>query len=264
MLADEPRRRDKTVMRQPRLSWPARPIDRAVLVPLAFVAVLCLPELLLVPADFGFWGSPAWRPMVYQNGGFWAGLLRDWRPNYPGQSVAMFATYSLLHAGPGHLAGNAIALMPLGGAVTNWLGTARFLAVCAASVLGGGLAFGLLSQSPAPMVGASGLIFGLAGALIAREAVLGREGGVRRALALAGGLALLNLAMWLLMERVAWQTHAGGALAGGLAALALGHRIGPDAARQGPVTTSGGAAAGLRASGVIPSAVPSTSAKTRS
>ena len=36
--------------------------------------------------------------------------------------------------------------------------------------LGGGAAFGLLSRDPSPMVGASGLAFGLAGALVAREA----------------------------------------------------------------------------------------------
>lgn len=180
---------------------------------------MALPELVLAPADHGAWGSAAWRPLAYQNGAFWAGLLRDWEPNYALQPLAMFATYAFLHAGPGHLVGNALALLPLGGGVARWLGGGRALAVGAAAALGGALAFGLLSRDPSPMVGASGVVFGLAGALIAREGL--HPGGRLRALALALGLALVNLAMWALMDRVAWETHAGGALAGGAVALLL-------------------------------------------
>ena len=202
--------------------------------------LMILPELVLVPADHGFWGSAAWRPMAYQDGAFWAGLLHDWRPNYAIQPGLMFVTYAFLHAGPGHLLGNALALVPLGQETERWLGAGRTLAVGAAAALGGAATFALLSQSVSPMIGASGVDFGLAGALVTREAL--RPGGGRTALGLALGLALINLAMWALMAHVAWETHLGGALAGAGAAWALRPR------NHGPQ----------------PADVPSTRANTRS
>lgn len=193
---------------------------------LVVLVLLILPELVLVPADHGLWGSAAWRPAAYQDGAFWAGLLRDWRPNYALQPALMFVTYAFLHAGPGHLLGNLLALVPLGQATSRWLGPGRTLGVGGAAALGGGLAFGLLSRDPSPMVGASGVVFGMAGALALREGLGANGGGLRRALALAGALALVNLAMWVLTERVAWETHAGGALAGAGAAWMLRPRGG--------------------------------------
>ena len=188
------------------------------------LVLLILPELVLVPADHGLWGSASWRPMAYQDGAFWAGLLRDWRPNYALQPALMFVTYAFLHAGPSHLLGNLLALVPLGQTMSRWLGPGRTLAVGIASALGGALAFGLLSRDPSPMVGASGVVFGLAGALALREGLSRQRAGLQRALTFALGLALVNLAMWALTERVAWQTHAGGALAGAGAAWLLRHR----------------------------------------
>ena len=160
-----------------------------------------------------------------QNAGFWTGLLHDWRPNWPGQPAAMFATYAFLHAGPGHLLGNMGALAWLGAAVGRALGGARLLAVWILCAAAGGLGFALLWPVPQPMVGASGALFGL----------LGAEAALRHRLApsrrrLAGMVVLfvgLNLASyWIEGGRVAWQAHLGGFLAG----LALGGwmRMRPD------------------------------------
>lgn len=188
----------------------------------ALLVLLVLPELVLTPAGWGLWGSAAWRPLAFQYGAFWSGLLRDWQPNYALQPVLMFVTYAGLHAGLGHLGGNLLVLAPLGDETLRWLGPGRAAAVAGAATLGGAVAFGLLSRDPSPMIGASGMIFGLAGALVVREAL--EPGGRWRALALGLGLALANLAMWALMTRVAWEAHAGGALAGAAAAWALGPR----------------------------------------
>lgn len=209
---------------------------------LVSLALLILPELVLVPADHGLWGSASWRPTAYQDGAFWTGLLRDWRPNYALQPGIMFVTYAFLHAGPSHLLGNLLALVPLGQTMSHWLGPGRTLVVGIASALGGALAFGLLSRDPSPMVGASGVVFGLAGALAIREGLNGKGAGLRRALAFALGLALVNFAMWALTERVAWQTHAGGALAGaGAAWLLRPRKVGSICAhppqRAGPETS---------------------------
>lgn len=189
------------------------------------LALLCaVPELILLGADWGLWGSARWRPLAYAEGAFWAGLLHGWTPNYAAQPVAMFLTYAWLHAGPGHLLGNLGALLWLGPDLAARLGPGRFLALWLAGVLGGAAAFGLLASSPAPMVGASGALFGLAAATAVETA---RGQGWRRGLVLVAGLLALNLAAWAAAGgQLAWETHLGGMVAGGVAARALRRRAG--------------------------------------
>ncbi|TNC75020.1 rhomboid family intramembrane serine protease [Rubellimicrobium roseum] len=190
----------------------------------ALIGACVLVELVLLGADWRLWGSPVWRGMAYGYGGFWAGLLRDWVPNYPGQRVLMFGTYSLLHAGPGHLMGNVLVIALLGRTVWRRIGSRRLLAVWALAVMAGAGTFGLLSDAPAPMVGASGGVFGLAGAAVAlywedRRSWRGL-GGV------LGALVALNFATWALSDgQMAWETHLGGFLAGALALRASQPRV---------------------------------------
>ncbi len=176
----------------------------------------CLVELLLIGADLRLWGSPIWRGMAYQYYGFWAGLLHDWQPNYALQPYVMFVTYSLLHSGLGHLVGNMVGLAWLGDLVAERQGGRVLLRVYALSALGGALVFGLISHSPAPMVGASGAIFGLAGALTVWDAQTrhGRDRWGRVGLILLA-LTVVNLVMWWLQAgNLAWETHLGGTFAG--------------------------------------------------
>jgi rhomboid protease GluP len=194
---------------------------------IVIVGLVALPELVLILADLGLIGSARWRPLAWQYGGFWTGLLRDWRPSFAAQPVTMFLTHAFLHAGPGHMIGNLGALVAIGAPVLARFGTRGFLAVYAAAILGGGLAFGLTSASPAPMVGASGAIFGLLGAWTWMQRADRARDGARpwavglRVMGIAAALVLLNLVMWLLADGVlAWETHLGGYLAGlGMAAL---------------------------------------------
>ncbi|MBP1804939.1 rhomboid family intramembrane serine protease [Rubellimicrobium aerolatum] len=190
-------------------------------VAMALIAVNLLVEAVLLAADRGLWGSPLWRVTAYQYGGFWSGLLRDWQPNYPGQAVLMFATYAFLHGGPGHALGNMATLATLTPSLARRLGAWRLAVVYALSALGGAVVFGLLSATAAPMVGASGAIFGLAGAaLVLYWEEQRRPGGVLAALAV---LAALNLVTWVLAGgQLAWQTHLGGLLTGMAATRALG------------------------------------------
>jgi membrane associated rhomboid family serine protease len=176
-----------------------------------------IPELALLGADWGFWGSVRWRPLAYTQGAFWAGLLYGWTPNYPLQPVTMFFSHAWLHAGPGHLAGNMIALLWLGPQVAVRRGNGGLLLFWCLSALGGGAAFGLLTSSPAPMVGASGALFGLAADLVVAEvqSASGRRARVLRGLGLVTFLLLLNAVVWLLQGgQLAWETHLGGFLAG--------------------------------------------------
>lgn len=183
----------------------------------AVLLACCLPELLLQAADHGWIGSARWRPLAYQYGAFWAGLLHGWRPNFAAQPATMFLSYGFLHSGLGHLVGNVAALLGLGPMVIERFGTRGFVLVWLGALLGGGAGFGLLSGSPAPMVGASGALFGLLGAWIWGLAADRRAAG--RSLwpvaGLVAGLALLNLVMWVFLDGLlAWETHLGGFLAG--------------------------------------------------
>lgn len=202
----------------------ARPhLRQGVLITLILASVL--PEIILLAADFGLIGSPRWRPLAYQYGAFWAGLLHGWQPNFAAQPVTMFLTHMFLHTGPLHLIGNVLALMVLGQIVLERHSPRQFALVYITAGLGGGGAFGLLSQSPAPMVGASGAIFGLAGAQLIwrwqdqRKAELSR---VRSLAELCGGmlgLVVINLLMWWSQGgQLAWETHLGGTLVGAIVA----------------------------------------------
>ena len=189
---------------------------------LALIAVYCGIELVLQGADRHLWGSVLWRPLAYQYGGFWAGLLRGgWLANYPGQSAAMFVTHSFLHAGVSHLFGNMAALVALANLIGTRLPRMEFLALWTASTLAGALAFSLLGPVSQPMVGTSGALFGLAGLLVVREAQARRSEGLGPMLVLALvvgwllGLVVLNLVSWWLQNGIlAWQAHLGGFLAG--------------------------------------------------
>lgn len=189
--------------------------------PLALLAVVvALPEAVFLGADAGLWGSGIWRVLAYQYGGFWAGLWHGWMPNYAAQPYVMMLTYSVLHAGVGHLAGNLAGLWLVGGHLAPRIGTGAVLALWGAGVLGGAVGFGLLATTAAPMVGASGAVFGLVGGWWVAD-LRGGWRGVLRAAGILVALALGNAAITLLTPGgIAWETHLGGFAAGAaLAAL---------------------------------------------
>jgi membrane associated rhomboid family serine protease len=186
------------------------------------IIVLCGSlELLLYLSDLGLTPWPRLRFLAYGYGGFWPGLLTDWRPNYAGQPALMFLTYGFLHAGPVHLIVNMATLYSLGRAVVEHVGTMRYAGIYAVSILGGAIGFGALASTLQPMVGASGALFGLAGALafweVTERARTDRNfGPVGRYVAL---LIALNIVLWWAMDgHLAWQTHLGGFLGGALGA----------------------------------------------
>ena len=184
---------------------------------LALAVLTALPELVLTAADFGLVGSGLWRSWTYQNGAFWAGLLDNWQPNCPAQPITMFLSYAFLHSGPFHLVTNLAVLLGLGPAIWKRSGNFGFLFLYLAAVLGGALVFGLLADSPRPMVGASGGLFGLAGAWLCWDLADRRTNHDARwpIPAMALGLVLLNAITWALQSgALAWETHLGGFIAG--------------------------------------------------
>ena len=188
-------------------------------------------ELTLQLADRGILDVPRLRFVAYTYGGFWPGLLDDWKPNFPGQPVVMFLTYSVFHGGFMHFLVNMITLLSLGAAVSERGGTARYAAIYVASILGGAVVYGLLAPDYSPMVGASGALFGLVGALTAWDALERRalELTMLPVLRVIAFLVLMNVVLWWAMSgQLAWQTHLGGFVAGALAGAILGERFGPD------------------------------------
>jgi len=215
-----------------RSGTPALP---AVLIVLTILIVAV--EAVLQAADHGWIGTLRWRSLAYQYGAFWPGLLDNWVPNFTGQPVAMFVTYAFLHSGFDHLAGNAVVLWTLGRLVCNRAGQRGFAVIYAVSALVGAVFFATLSPGTTPMIGASGALFGLAGAAtgwlwLDRSTV---RAGAAQVAGLILALAVLNVALWWWQDgMLAWETHLGGFIAGFGLASRIGHPSRAPQVRQTP------------------------------
>lgn len=135
-----------------------------------------------------------------------------------------FLTSALLHGDWLHLALNLAAFLGLGHAITRLAGIRATLSIFAVSAIGGVLAFGLISDHPGPMVGASGAVFGYLAALTAwqeralRQAHHPRTEIWQRVLGLVLINAVLDVALGGLL---AWEAHLGGFVAGWVMAYAF-------------------------------------------
>ncbi|TCM78985.1 rhomboid family intramembrane serine protease [Rhodovulum steppense] len=184
-------------------------------------------ELALWLADKGLIEPPRLRQIAYDYGGFWPGLLKGWKPNYPAQPYAMFLTYGFLHGGLAHLVVNMITLWSLGRAVLDRVGASGFVLLYTGSILGGAAGFALLASGLRPMVGASGALFGLVGGILAwayvdRFTHRERLWPVARVVLLLVGL---NVVLWWAMHgQLAWETHLGGFVVGWVLALLIDPR----------------------------------------
>ncbi len=198
------------------------PAGNRALITLIFLCAIV--EVALQCADLGLIDWPRLRSWAYQNGAFWPGLMRDWRSNYAAQPWLMYLSHGFLHGGILHLVLNMVTLWSLGAAVLERVSVERFLVIYFGSMVGGGAVFALLSTSATPMVGASGALFGLAGALLAW--LWEDQPTLRLALRFAGRAVLvllaINVALHVLLQgQLAWQTHLGGFLAGWVLGVAL-------------------------------------------
>ncbi|MFT4782289.1 MAG: rhomboid protease GluP [Paracoccaceae bacterium] len=203
------------------------PRSRRTQVPIILIAIIVIcsgVELVLTAADYGWIASTGLRRLVYGYGGFWPGLLNNWSQNFPAQKWTMFLSYAFLHGGIAHLIMNMITLYSLGVAVIDRIGAKGFFLMYLGSMLGGAVCYGYLAETPQPMVGASGALFGLAGGLIAWLYTDRRS--ARRNLApvfkVAAYLLGINVVMfWVLAGQLAWQTHLGGFVVGLFLGFAL-------------------------------------------
>ena len=148
------------------------------------------------------------------------------RPRDP-EGLVGVALAPVLHGGFGHLIGNTIPFLVLGGVIAL-SGLARVAAVTVIVAVVGGLGTWLVAPANTVHIGASGLVFGFAAYLIARGIFS------RRALHLVAGVLVLfiyggTLAFGLVpTPGVSWQGHAFGAVGGVVAAWWLDRRASSD------------------------------------
>jgi len=126
-------------------------------------------------------------------------------------------TSAFLHASILHIAFNMFALYVIGTPVEQYLGKARYIGLYFVSGLAGSA--GALLQTPTtPVLGASGAIFGILGAMLIIEwQITGRLAGN------AMTWIVINLVISFAIPHVSWGGHVGGLIGGILVMLAYAH-----------------------------------------
>lgn len=180
----------------------------------AVIALCCLAQALILLADW--LGYPIVRQAALIFGGFWSPIVWAGHGVFPGHVLSVFVTYGFLHAGLLHLGMNMLSLVAIARELNRLIGPGRMALVYAVTQVAAAVLFAVMTPDGGPMIGASGAIFGLAGALIGYAAVTGWRrrrplGQLWRGVAV---MVVLNVALTVLMPSIAWEAHLGGTLAG--------------------------------------------------
>jgi membrane associated rhomboid family serine protease len=125
-------------------------------------------------------------------------------------------TSAFLHAGLLHLGLNMFVLYILGTLLEPAIGTARFIAIYAASILGGSFVALLLDPNELT-VGASGGIFGL----MAAAFLIARHRGLDQLASQLGFFVVINLVFTFSISNISVGAHLGGLAGGALAGLVI-------------------------------------------
>tara|TARA_Y100001954_G_scaffold81273_1_gene89380 strand:+ start:1018 stop:1662 length:645 start_codon:yes stop_codon:yes gene_type:complete len=143
-----------------------------------------------------------------------------------GQNFTMFFSYSLLHGNFFHMIVNVAILFALGKQIEEQVGMINFLLIFVSTAVIGAVAYQILaSENPAPMVGASGGVFGFFGFLKGKELFFRLKNNltILPFLNLVFGLVLLHIVLILLHPsiipfEIGWHGHLGGFVFGVLLA----------------------------------------------
>lgn len=179
--------------------------------------VMLLLEGLAQLSDRGWFGVFDLRSLMISYGAFWDFLFPPGAVDHPlflGQPYAMLITHAFLHAGTIHVLMNTVVFIALGKTLAVYFGLRLTLLTMLISAIVSAVMFGLLEKTPAPMVGASGVVFGLIGFwLQASRAELGRSD--RSLASIIMSLIVIHLLLHVFMGgQIAWQAHLGGFVAG--------------------------------------------------
>ena len=177
------------------------------------IIVLCVISYVLQRADPGWTQRWAFAPFIGQHEPY------------------RFLTAAFLHAPSQitHILFNMVALWMVGPFLETTLGRARYISLYLISAVAGQVGVLLLAQPDTiswygAVVGASGAVFGLFGAVLV---VLRRLKGNARSFVV---IIALNLVIGFVVPGIAWQAHVGGLVAG--AALGAAFAYAPAARRR--------------------------------
>lgn len=193
------------------------PAPRHAPVLLWIVGICAILESAFTLLDTPFLSLAGLRNFAIVHGAFWPKLLIDWQPVFPGQRITMFVTYAFLHGGFLHMLFNMLMLLHLGRETVLRLGQRGFVLAFLVTAAGGAATYALLSSSDAPMLGASGVVFGLFGTTMfwdfQRRRALGAS--YEPVWRMFIGLVIMNVLLYFLVGgMLAWQTHLGGFVTG--------------------------------------------------
>jgi len=122
---------------------------------------------------------------------------------------------ALVHASWTHLLFNMLALYQLGNIVEQAMGRWRFAAILVGSLISGSALSFYLMPALGASVGASGMIFGLFGAML----VFGKRAGIDYKNLI--GTLVLNAALPILFHNIDWHAHVGGFIGGAIVTFLL-------------------------------------------
>lgn len=169
------------------------------------IIVACVASYVLQQAVPGWTERWAFSPL--------AGSVEPWR----------FLTSAFLHSTGSvlHIAFNMLALWMVGPYLEGALGRARFTTLYLVSAVGGSVGAVLLAPAVGGwrtgMVGASGAVFGLFGAVLVVLRRLGNSaGGII-------GVIVLNGVLSFVLPGIAWQAHLGGLVTGAVLGAAFAY-----------------------------------------
>ena len=143
-----------------------------------------------------------------------------------GQNFTMFFSYSLLHGNFFHMIVNVAILFALGKQIEEQVGMINFILIFVSTAVIGAVTYQILaSENPAPMVGASGGVFGFFGFLKGKELFFRLKNNltILPFLNLVFGLVVLHIVLILLHPsiipfEIGWHGHLGGFVFGVLLA----------------------------------------------
>ncbi|WP_188334907.1 rhomboid family intramembrane serine protease, partial [Cellulomonas soli] len=169
-------------------------------------------------------------------------------PAFAAREPWTFLTAAFLHS-PGqitHILFNMIALWMVGPGLEQTLGRARYVTLYVLSAIGGSVGALVLATPTSGwmvgLVGASGAVFGLFGAVLVVLRRLGRDaGGII-------GILVVNAVIGFLVPGISWQAHLGGLVTGALLGAAYAY-----APRERQTLVSVGASVGVAAALVLAS-----------
>ncbi len=181
-------------------------------------AAFALIEIALQASDYGLL-APDLRWRAYEAFSYFDPWFKAWLRGDPAPDGVLWTllTHAFLHGGMTHMVMNTGVFLGLGFMTMRVFGALWVLVIFAVTAAAGALCFSLLTGGQAVLVGASGAIFGLLGALKMVEiGFIRRFGGSWRAYwRVIGALVLVNVLLAVgLGGLLAWQAHLGGFLGG--------------------------------------------------